>query len=148
MEDKLSDLLSTCTNSEHFRSLISAHRELVALNAGAVFKRLEIVGSVSPLIYTELRTEIDFLLSLPMSAPVEPEACIGDIRPLDEIERDYIIYAIQKYDFNVQKCADALGISLKGLKLKFNNYFGKRDRDIKGHLRIQVLSYLSESSHH
>ncbi|MEM7626398.1 MAG: sigma-54 dependent transcriptional regulator [Planctomycetota bacterium] len=58
--------------------------------------------------------------SPPLGQPVSVAADLGEVRPLEEVERDRILHALGRFNGNRTRTAEALGIGVRtlGLKLK------------------------------
>jgi DNA-binding NtrC family response regulator len=140
--------LEACTSQKHFKTLFREYPELVKESPALVFKRLESAYHLNndQDFFVSLSAEVLALLdSFPNTPPRHIDALTPQDhtpRPLANVEKDHILYAVRFYDYDVHKAAAALGISEKTVRNKLDLYIGRRGRDSDGTLKMRMLSYL------
>lgn len=151
MSEQLKTLLEACISQQHFKTLFKEHSELVRSSPSLVFLRLEAAYHVNQDqdFYTSLSSEVLKLLeSFPISVPVKvdytspPETAP---RPMSEVEREHILYAVRYCDYDTKKAALALGLSDRTVRTKLDQYIGNRTHDSNGTLKLRMLQFLSST---
>jgi DNA-binding NtrC family response regulator len=123
-----------------FRAVVLAETDTIGINEiPQIAAQAERSGISPPLVPDQPELAVPNLsnasaLEVPSVAPTSPDSLrlltgTGDIRPMDEIERDVIRFAIAYYDGQMSKVARRLQIGRSTLYRKIEQFSQDQDRD-------------------